>query len=347
MKPAGKTWRRIRASWRDTVLLFREFRLPLFLFALVMIGSGGLYYQLSAGIENQARSFIHGVYISITMAFLQPIVDFPTQPHLQVFFFIMPVIGISLLAQGLTEFGVMLFNRQARGKDWEMAVASTFNNHVVLVGLGHLGYRVVKQLTDLEQDIVVIERSPDPDLLNNVRNMGVPVIEDDGSRETALIGAGVSHARAIILCTQNDITNLRMALKARSLNPKIEVIMRIFDDEFAASLQSQFGFQAMSATGMAAPLFAATAAKINITPPINIEGLPHILANIQIHPGSRLCSESVISLEEKYRVSIVLLCKDGSRTFHPPGSLRIRENDTLAVFGEPVNIHKLLHENRH
>ena len=94
----------------------------------------------------------------------------------------------------------------------------------------------------------------------------------------------VPRARAVILCTQNDSLNLRMALKARSLNPKIEVVIRIFDDDFASSLQTQFGFHAMSATGMAAPLFAAIAAHVDVTPPITIEGQPHILAQLQVHP---------------------------------------------------------------
>ena len=109
-----------------------------------------------------------------------------------------------------------------------MAVASTFINHVVLIGLGHLGFRVVKQLNELDQDIVVIECSPDPDLLNNIHGMGVPVIIDDGTRETALAGAGVSRARTIILCTQNDNANLRMALKARSMNSEIDVVIWYF-----------------------------------------------------------------------------------------------------------------------
>ncbi len=43
------------------------------------------------------------------------------------------------LAQGLTEFGALLFNRRLRSKEWEMVVASTFSNHIILVGLGHLG----------------------------------------------------------------------------------------------------------------------------------------------------------------------------------------------------------------
>ena len=338
-----KTWRKLRASWRDTVLLLREFRQPLLLFALAIAGSGWLYFYLSSGTEKP-DSLVHAIYITLSLTFFQGGPDFPQKWYLQAFYFIMPVVGIGILALGLADFSVLLFNRRARGKEWEMAVASTYSNHVVLVGLGHLGFRVVKNLVELDQDVVAIERAPEADLLHNVRELGVPVLVDDGARESALISAGVPRARAIILCTQNDSLNLRIALKARNLNPKIEVVIRIFDDDFASSLQTQFGFRAMSATGMAAPLFAATAAHVDITPPVTIEGQPHILAQLQVHPGSRICGMTVNALEETYRVSVILLCKDGDRTFHPAGREIIESGHSMAVFGEPDKINLLLHE---
>jgi Trk K+ transport system NAD-binding subunit len=238
----------------------------------------------------------------------------------------------------------MLFNRRARGKEWEMAVASTLNNHIVLIGLGHLGFRVVKRLCELGQDVAVVALAAEPDLLRSIRSMDVPVIEDDGTSETTLRAAGVQKARAIILCTQNDSLNLRMALKARSLNPKIEVVVRIFDEEFAESLESQFGFHAMSATGMAAPLFAAMASHIDVTPPINVDGQPHILANINITKTSDLLEMTILEVEERYRVSVIVLCQDSQRMFHPPAQTIVKPGQILTIFGEPERIQQLLHE---
>ena len=153
-----------------------------------------------------------------------------------------------------------------------MAVASTFNDHIILVGLGHLGFRVVRDLHRMDQDVVVVELNPKADLVASVKQMDIPVIQDDATREPALEAAGIGRARAIILCTQNDSMNLQVALKARRLRPGIHVVVRIFDDDFADALHEQFNFTAMSATGMAAPAFASAASGVDITRPITVEG---------------------------------------------------------------------------
>ena len=79
---------------------------------------------------------------------------------------------------------------------------------------------------------------------------------ENGQREAALRAANIQEAETIIPCTQNDSLNLQIALKARSINPNIRVVLRIFDDDFATALEKQFGFIAISATGRAAPAFA-------------------------------------------------------------------------------------------
>lgn len=340
-------WRQIRASWRDTLLLFREFRRPLIFYVLLLLGSGSLYHYLSMKTENPVGSWVESVFFMLMLTFLQASGDFPNAWYLQVFFFIIPLFGLAIIAQGLTEFGVSLFNRRARSKEWEMAVASTFNNHIVLIGLGHLGYRVTCKLHDLEQDLVVIEQNPNKDLVGNIRALGIPVIEDDGSREMALVAAGVPLARTIILCTQNDALNLKMALKARNLNPEIEVIIRIFEEDFAEALQKQFGFKAFSATGMAAPIFAASASKIDISSPITINGVSNSLAKLIVDKSSPLVGQTVQQIEDDYNLSLVFLHHGDETDMHPSASVTVSAGDTIAVLGVPDQITQLVHRNHH
>jgi voltage-gated potassium channel len=327
-------------------LLFREFTWPLLTFVVTMVGGGSLYFVLSRGTSEAVGDLAEGIYQVLSLTFLQSTKPFPKIWYLEVFYFIMPVIGLGILAQGIADFSVLFFNRRARGKEWEMAVASTFNKHIILVGLGHLGFRVVRDLHRMDQEVVVVELNPKADLVASVKQMGVPVIQDDATREPALEAAGIRRARSIILCTQNDSMNLQVALKARRMQPGVHVVVRIFDDDFGDALHDQFGFMAMSATGMAAPAFASAAAGVDITRPISVEGETLSLARLKVHPNSELNSLTVSDLEARYNVSLVLLHRNREFDLHPPSESLLLSGDVIGVLGGPTEISQLVHDNR-
>jgi Trk K+ transport system NAD-binding subunit len=322
-----------------------KFGTPLLIFALAIFGGGIGYYFLSLNAGEPLGNLLESIYQVLSMTFFQNGGNFPHTWYLGIFYFIMPIIGLIILAQGVTEFSVMLFNRRARGKEWEVAVASTYNNHIILVGLGHLGFRVAQEIMNMDQDVVLIEANPKADLIASVKQMGIPVIQDDASLEITLESAGVQHARAIILCTQNDSLNLKVALKAQRLNPNIHVILRIFDDDFAHGLHEQFGYTAFSATGMAAPAFAAAASGVDMTRPITVEGQSMSLAHIKIDPGSLLNGRSVNEVEQKYNLSVVFIRRNSMSDFHPPADCCLSTQDELAVLGGPGEIRALASDN--
>jgi Trk K+ transport system NAD-binding subunit len=344
MRPIKRypSWRKFRASLRDTWLLFRQFQWPLLGFIIAIMGGGYLYFKLAILAGEPIGNLSEAVYHILGLSLFSPIEDFPNTWYLEVFYFIMPIIGIGILAQGVADFGVLFFNRSERSKEWEMAVASTFNNHIVLIGLGHLGFRVAKNLYSMGQDVVVIEVNPDANLVTSVHELDIPVLVDDGTREVALNAAKVDKARAIILCTQDDSLNLQMALKARSLNPGIHVVLRIFDDDFARALENQFGFQALSATGTASPVFAAAASGVDMTRPITVEGQALSLACLNVAQNSHLVGQTIGDLEELFDVSVVLLRREGEESdFHPATDRKVYSTDTIAVLGGAAEISAL------
>jgi len=336
-----------RASWRDTILLLGEFRTALLVFLFSILSGGLLYYFIAERVGEPLKNTLEGIYIVLSLAFFQPPGEFPESPYLEVFFFVMPLVGIGSLALGLADFGYLFFNRRARSKEWEMAIASTLENHHILVGLGHLGFHVVQHLNGaMNQPMAVIEESPKADLINAVMDMDIPIIHDDASRESALLAAGIDKATSIILCIQDDATNLKIALKARHLNPNIRVIIRIFDDDFAQALTEQFGFIALSGTGLAAPAFAASATNSEITQPVSIEGESLSLARITISPGCELEGKTVGHIEDNYVVSVILVSNNGESDFHPKDNHQIDRNDIIAVLGRPDRLHQLIYDSQ-
>jgi Trk K+ transport system NAD-binding subunit len=346
MKRRPARYRQWQAGWRDTLILLTEFRSPLLIFATAVIGGGLVYAMIADLVGEPVRSLTEAIYIVLTAAFLQPVGDFPLHLGLQLFHFVMPVVGLVILAQGLADFGSLLFNRRARSKEWEMAVASTMNKHIVLIGLGHLGYRVVQRLHEMGENVVVVELNLGTHTTAAAREMGIPVIQADARHPGSLEAANVREARTIILASQDDAMNLQIALKARSLNPQIQVVIRIFDEDFAHSLQEQFGFIALSATEMAAPVFAAAAAGADVTNPISIEGQQLSLARLTIPGSSSLADKTVGYVEDNYHLNIILLRHDHQSEMHPTDTRPLHAGDTLAVLGGPEQLSRLMQDNQ-
>ena len=346
MRRPPARYRQWQAGWRDTLILLKEFRSPLIFFTIAVIGGGLLYATLADLVGEPVRSVTEAIYIVLTAAFLQPVGDFPTHLGLQLFHFVMPVVGLVILAQGLADFGGLLFNRRARSKEWEMAVASTMNRHIVLIGLGHLGYRVAQRLHEMGENVVVVEINLGTHTTAAARDMGIPVIQADARHPGALEAANIQAARTIILASQDDAMNLQIALRARSLNPGIQVVIRIFDEDFAHSLQEQFGFIALSATEMAAPVFAAAAAGADVTNPISIEGQQLSLARLTIPGSSNLANKTVGYVEDNYHLNIILLRHDHQSEMHPTDTRPLHAGDTLAVLGGPEQLSRLMQDNQ-
>ena len=199
--------RQVQASFRDTLVLLNEFKSTLAGFALVLVAGGWLYAQLSAA-AGQPLTFPESAFLVLSMIFLQANTSFPAEWYRQIFFFIMPVIGLAVLARG-ADFGVLLFNRRLRGEAWQVAVSSTYSNHIILIGLGHLGFRVSRELYNIGEELVVIEQDPKADLLIQAQAMDIPIIQADATKPETLEAAGVPRARAIILCTSNDTSTCK------------------------------------------------------------------------------------------------------------------------------------------
>ncbi len=330
-------WRRFRANLRDARVVLREFRGSLLFFVAVLFGAALLYRTLAIVAQAsipavQVPSLVESVYLMLSMIFLQANVDFPEPWYLEIFFFAMPVIGLALLGTGVANLGALLFNKSARGREWEASLASTFSNHVILVGLGKLGYRIVQQLLDFGQEVVAVELDPDKPFIPLARELGVPVLIADGRREDTLEAAGIDRAVSILCCTQDDLANLDIALDAQQRRPDIRVVLRMFDAELARKVERGFGIHtAFSTSGLAAPAFAAAATRAHIEYSFYVDGQLLHVAQVPIESGSPLVGQTVEEVERQYNLTVVMHRRPQERHLHPQSDEVLNAGDGIVV----------------
>ena len=332
--PRRTARQRLRKNWRDFRVLWRAFSRPLFLFIGTLIFFGLLYWFLADISEIADKPGpVESIFLTLAMIFLQANTAFPEPWYLQIFFFIMPIIGVALLSAGAANLGVRLFNKSARGQDWEVALASTYSDHVIVCGLGKLGYRVTLQLLEFGQSVVGIELDEKKPFIPIVRERDVPIIFGDARQPETLRKASIERASAIVCCTQDDLANLDIALDAREMHPDIKIVLRMFDDTLASKVEKGFGIHtAFSTSGLAAPAFAAAATRAHIDYSFYVGGTLLHVSQINVDDDSPLLGLTMEDAERLYNLTVVLHQTGDELRLHPKYDEVIQANDRLVVF---------------
>ena len=111
--------------------------------------------------------------------------------------------------------------------------------HVVVCGIGNVGFRVVEELLSQGEQVVAIERPAlaTSAFIATARRQGVPVVIGDATVPEVLKQARAGTARAVIAATSKELINLEIGLLAREINPKQRVVLLLVDAQLAQTVR--------------------------------------------------------------------------------------------------------------
>ncbi|HLU68717.1 MAG TPA: NAD-binding protein [Kofleriaceae bacterium] len=109
-----------------------------------------------------------------------------------------------------------------------LVIYDTNYNPALVIGGGKVGCAAVRALKRREVAVHLIEK----DEASAARSSGLAdrvVVGDAADRDT-LLGAGLAEAPAVLLTTNDDSTNIYLAVYCRRLNPGVRIISRVTHD---------------------------------------------------------------------------------------------------------------------
>jgi Trk K+ transport system NAD-binding subunit len=294
---------------------------------LVLVG-GLVFYEFY---HARAVGYAEACFEVFALIFMQPRLDFPKEWFLQPLFFLVPIVGLGAVADSVLRVGYLLFAQKRNLPEWQRMVASLYRNHIVVVGVGRVGYRTIKGLVALRESVVAIEQRTDSEFLDEVDSLGVPVIAGNGRHKKILEQAEVGRARAIILVTDDDLANMDAALTAREINPAIRVVLRLFDDTLATKFASRFDMPTISTSEVSAPAFIAAATGRKVYHSFQLEGSQLHLSDVVISPKGLLVDRTVKEIQTKYFVNIVMHRGADGVKINPAHDTVVRPEDSMLV----------------
>lgn len=113
-------------------------------------------------------------------------------------------------------------------------------DHVIVIGLGHFGFRLCIALADLGLRVVAVERNEQAPNVRMARRMGIPVVVADGRERSVLEGLSLRRARALAAVTSDDLTNVSVSVAALAVREDLRVVLRAFEGAVAQESQALF-----------------------------------------------------------------------------------------------------------
>ncbi|MEU9590371.1 NAD-binding protein [Streptomyces sp. NPDC048193] len=165
--------------------------------------------------------------------------------------------------------------------------------HVVLLGLGKIGTRVLTRLREMDIPVVCVEGDPEARGMATARRLRVPVVLGDVTQEGVLEAAKIHRAHSLLALTSVDTTNLEAVLYGRSVRPDLRVVLRLYDDDFATAVYRTLRAahpgaltRSRSVTHLAAPAFAGAMMGRQILGAIPVERRVLLFAAVRVagHP---------------------------------------------------------------
>ncbi|HJP79128.1 MAG TPA: NAD-binding protein [Pseudonocardiaceae bacterium] len=225
------------------------------------------------------------------------------------------------------------------------AVPSQIGDHVVVVGLGNVGTRVVRQLRDLGITVVTIEADENARGVSTMRRLQVPIVFGDATREDTLRAAHVRNARALLMLSNSDVVNLEGALQARVQRDDLRVVLRLFDDDLAQRVGRVFGFAiSNSVSFLAAPAFAAAMVERQVIGTIPIGRQLLMIAEVPIAAGSPLAGATVRAADEQGEARVIALQRRGTTEldWQPAKTYALAPQDRLIMLATRSGLGRVL-----
>ncbi|WP_129298368.1 NAD-binding protein [Streptomyces lydicus] len=186
------------------------------------------------------------------------------------------------------------------------------SGHVVLLGLGKVGTRVLARLHEMGIPVVCIEGDPEARGIALARRLRVPTVLGDVTHEGVLEAAMIERAATLLALTSEDTTNLEAALYARSVQPRLRVTLRLFDDRFATAVYRTLRAahpraltRSRSVSYLAAPAFAGAMMGRQILGAIPVERRVLLVARVEVRGHVALEGRTVAEVLRPGRLRVL------------------------------------------
>ena len=227
----------------------------------------------------------------------------------------------------------------ARGEA-EKRLIKRMKDHVIVFGYAHLGRYVAEKLGDLGLDYVVVTH--DPAIYESLtKKKALAVLEHQNRPIVALNEAKIETASTLVTAHENDSDNMLVILSARRLKPDIRIITVVHDDQLLDTAKNAGADVVIPSSVSVGHLLALSVTTRDLVGVVFSEKVgTKEIAQFAVFKSSKLIGRGLSEFTSLAQVIGIVRKGELVQNLFDP-ALKIMEDDTLLVFGDPIGLHEL------
>jgi voltage-gated potassium channel len=227
----------------------------------------------------------------------------------------------------------------ARGEA-EKRLLKRMKNHVIVFGYAQLGRYVADKLGELGIDYTVVTH--EPAIYDSLTKKKVlTVLHHENRPIVALQEAGIKEASTLIAAHEKDPENILIILSARRLRPDIRIVSVVHDEQLIETAKNAGADVTVPSSVSVGHLLALSAITRDLVGIVFSEKVgTKEIAQFSVFKSSKLIGKKLQDVTSLAQVIGLVRNQQLVQNVFDP-DLRISEDDTLLVFGDPAGLHEL------
>lgn len=204
--------------------------------------------------------------------------------------------------------------------------------HTIIVGAGRVGTELARRLEQDGENVTLVEQ--DETAAQEARDLGLSVVEGNGTDATTLERAGINNAKTVIAATPDDETNMLLCQTVNTNYEVDRVVSRVHDPEKVSAFE-QMGIDAISESMATAYSIENTIERPGISSWMNELGRTGDVQEVEV-TAKNLAGKTVAEIRDEIPDGclLALVIHEDGRTMAPDGSTELYAGDQVTFIGE-------------